>query len=221
MRVSVVGRIFPIGLAILSLAGAASAGRIQGSVTLTGPTGPANAELNPYAGTLGSVPKQEPTGTAVEDVVIYIEDDHILPAAKPRTFRMAQKGQRFEPRVLAIPVGSTVEFPNSDPVFHNVFSYSRTRRFDLGRYGKGQSKGVQFDRAGLVKVFCEIHSDMSAFIRVVDGPLVTQPAADGSFTLGELPPGTYQVVVWHPDRGERRIPVTVEADRPTQLDLAL
>lgn len=221
MRMIAPGRIFLLLMAILVPGSVAWGGTIEGTVTLVGGSGPARAELNPYAGTLGNVPKGDPQGSAVQDVVIYIEDDHALPAAPPRTFRMAQKGQRFEPRVLAIPVGSEVEFPNFDPVFHNVFSYSRTRRFDLGRYGRGHSKSVVFERAGLVKVFCEIHSDMAAFIRIVDGPLVTQPAADGSFTLGSLPPGQYNVVVWHPDRGERKVPVVVDADTPTRLDLAL
>lgn len=111
--------------------------------------------------------------------------------------RMDQRNETFVPHVLAIRTGTTVEFPNSDRVYHNVFSLSRTRRFDLGRYAVGRSKSVRFDRPGVVRVFCDIHSHMSAFILVFAHRYfdVTQP--DGTYQLPPVPPGTYTVAGWY------------------------
>jgi fermentation-respiration switch protein FrsA (DUF1100 family) len=99
--------------------------------------------------------------------------------------------------VLAIRTGTIVDFPNSDRVYHNVFSLSVTRRFDLGRYAAGRSKAVRFDRPGVVRVFCDIHSHMNAFIVVFAHRYfdVTQP--DGSYQLPPVPPGTYTVAGWY------------------------
>jgi hypothetical protein len=110
--------------------------------------------------------------------------------------------------VLPIPVGSTVEFPNLDPIFHNVFSLSATRTFDLGRYPKGESKSVTFDQAGVVPVFCHIHSDMSAVIIVLEHSYFTVPGADHRYRIGDIPPGSYTLVAWH----ERAKPVETEVD---------
>ena len=96
---------------------------------------------------------------------------------------MDQRNETFVPHVLAVRTGTIVDFPNSDRIYHNVFSLSPTRRFDLGRYAVGRSKAVRFDRPGVVRVFCDIHSHMSAFILVFSHRYfaVTQP--DGTFQL--------------------------------------
>ena len=111
--------------------------------------------------------------------------------------RIDQRNESFVPHVLAIVAGTTVDFPNSDLTYHNVFSLSRAKSFDLGRYAVGKSKSVRFDRPGIVRVFCEIHSHMSAFILVFAHRYfaVTQP--DGSFRLPDIPPGTYSLFVWN------------------------
>lgn len=93
--------------------------------------------------------------------------------------------------------GTTVEFPNSDKTFHNVFSLSRVTRFDLGRYAAGRSKSVRFDRPGVVRVFCDIHSHMNAFILVFSHPFFAVTAPDGRFTIDRVPPGTYTLVGWY------------------------
>jgi len=116
--------------------------------------------------------------------------------------RMDQVDQTFVPHVLAIAVGTTVDFPNSDVTFHNVFSLSKTRSFDLGRYSRGHSKAVRFDRPGVVQVFCDIHSHMSAYILVFAHRFFAVTDDAGRYAIGGVPPGSYTLTVWH--EGEAR-----------------
>ena len=124
--------------------------------------------------------------------------------------RMDQRGEQFVPRVLAMTVGTTVEFPNSDTKFHNVFSFSRARPFDLGRYPPGHTGALQFDRPGIVQVFCDIHSHMRGYILVFSHPFFAVTDDDGRYTIGAIPSGTYTLMIWselgHAD--PRRITVT-------------
>jgi hypothetical protein len=110
---------------------------------------------------------------------------------------MDQKNETFVPHVLAITVGTTVDFPNSDDKYHNVFSLRGPRPFDLGRYAAGRSKSVRFDRPGIVRVFCEIHSHMSAFILVFNHRYFAVTAADGRYQIGRVPAGRYTLVAWN------------------------
>jgi plastocyanin len=107
-----------------------------------------------------------------------------------------QKNEAFYPYVLAVQAGTTVSFPNNDRTYHNVFSLSKAKRFDLGRYPRGQVKTVTFDRPGVVRVFCDIHSHMSAFILVFTHPFFTTSDVDGRYRIPGLPPGTYTLAVW-------------------------
>lgn len=115
---------------------------------------------------------------------------------EPRA-RLDQRNETFVPRVLAIVAGTTVDFPNSDVTYHNVFSFSRTRSFDLGRYAAGRSRSVRFDRPGIVRVFCDIHSHMSAYILVFAHRYFAVTDDDGNYRMPDVPPGTYTVVAWH------------------------
>ena len=108
-----------------------------------------------------------------------------------------QRRETFIPGVLAIVAGTSVQFPNNDNTYHNVFSLSRAKSFDLGRYPRGQSKTVRFDRPGIVRVFCEIHSHMSASILVFAHRYFAVTADDGSYRLPPVPPGTYTVMAWN------------------------
>lgn len=130
--------------------------------------------------------------------------------------RMDQRDEAFVPHVLAITAGTTVDFPNSDPVFHNVFSLSRTRPFDLGRYAAGKSKSVRFDRPGVVQVFCEIHSHMSAYILVFAHRFFAVTDEDGGYRIDGVPPGTYTLAAWYEGsvRETRSVAVTGDADVP-------
>lgn len=134
---------------------------------------------------------------------------------------MDQRRETFVPRLLAITTGTVVDFPNSDLTYHNVFSLSRARRFDLGRYAAGKSKSVRFDRPGIVRVFCDIHSHMSAFVVVFNHPYFRVTDADGHYRIDNVPPGTYTIVGWY--EGEARVQrtVTVAPGAVTELNLVV
>ena len=122
---------------------------------------------------------------------------------------MDQRGERFIPHVLAITTGTIVDFPNSDHIYHNVFSLSRAKSFDLGRYAAGRSKPVRFDRPGIVRVFCDIHSHMNAFILVFGHPFFSLTDAGGRYRIDNAPPGTYTLVAWNEGIASETRSVTV------------
>jgi plastocyanin len=115
---------------------------------------------------------------------------------EPRA-RLDQRGEAFVPHVLAIVAGTTVDFPNNDKTYHNVFSLSPLKPFDLGRYAVGRSKSVRFDRPGIIRVFCDIHSHMSAFILVFAHRYFSVTDDEGRYRLENVPPGTYNVIAWN------------------------
>ena len=134
---------------------------------------------------------------------------------------MNQKNEAFAPRVLAITTGTTVDFPNGDRIYHNVFSLSKPTPFDLGRYAAGRSKSVRFDRPGIIRVFCEIHSHMSAFILVFSHPFFTMTDADGRYRLDNVPPGTYPLVAWNEGVSSEPATVTVPSGGTVELDMTV
>lgn len=120
-----------------------------------------------------------------------------------------QQGARFDPDLIAIPTGSTVQFPNFDPIFHNVFSLSKAQKFDLGYFPQGQSRSVKFNNAGIVQVYCHIHANMYAAIVVTDSPWFMKPSSDGGFSFPEVPPGRYRLTAWHKIAGYHKVDVVV------------
>lgn len=147
----------------------------------------------------GRVVVTEARGRMASDLgnaVVYLEG-RSLRGTGPGSVEMATDGRQFRPRVLVVPVGTTVRFTNLDPFNHNVFSLSEPNAFDLGLYGRGEVRSRRFTRAGLVRVYCNIHSQMSAFVVVRDNPWYAQPGADGSYTIDGVPPGRYVLHVWH------------------------
>jgi plastocyanin len=140
---------------------------------------------------------------------------------EPARATMDQRNETFVPHVLAITAGTTVEFPNSDRTYHNVFSLSKPRTFDLGRYAAGKSKSVRFDRPGIVRVFCDIHSHMNAFILVFSHPYFAMTDTENRYRIPGVPTGSYTVVVWNEGmiRESRRIAVPVSADVEVNFSL--
>jgi plastocyanin len=124
------------------------------------------------------------------------------PAAAGKHVVMLQKDKMFSPHVLAIQAGSLVDFPNADPIFHNAFSSYNGQIFDIGLYPPGTSRSVRFARPGVVRVFCNIHASMSALIVVVASPFFATTKPDGTFKFGEVPPGQYNLTVFHERAGE-------------------
>jgi len=146
--------------------------------------------------------------------VVYLESAPALafPEVDRQRMSMDQRNETFVPRVLAITVGTTVDFPNSDGVYHNVFSLSGAKRFDLGRYPAGRSRSVRFDRPGIVRVFCEIHSHMSAFILVFNHRYFAVTGTDGRYQINRVPAGRYTLVAWHEGSIRESRPVVVPDD---------
>ncbi len=167
---------------------------------------------------LGSDPDLDPLGYELRHVVIYLEGQ--LPC-KAETATMEQRNRRFAPELLAIAAGSTVSFPNYDPIFHNVFSFSKPRNFDLGNYPKGQTRTVLFARPGIVLVNCRLHPNMAAAILVAPNNWHANSDAAGRFVLRDVPAGHYTAVAWHKAAGFFRQPVTLLSGRDAHLEFAI
>lgn len=155
----------------------------------------------------------------------------VRPAGGPRSgqrlagpFVMAQRDMQFQPFVLIVPAGAEVSFPNLDPFRHHVYSFSKAKTFEIKLYGKDETRKVRFERAGVVGVGCNIHDDMSAFIRVVDTPHVAKSAAGGVALVRDLPAGPATLVVWHPHLkapgGELTRQVTIPESGTLRIGLA-
>jgi plastocyanin len=164
---------------------------------------------------LGSDPQTDPLATERARVVIYLEGE--LPS-KSISVTLEQKNRRFVPETIVVPAGSTVSFPNRDPIFHNVFSLSKVTSFDLGNYPKDQTRTVRFAKPGIVFVGCRLHANMGAVIVVSPNQWSTLADGTGKFTLADVPPGTYTAVAWHKTAGFFRKTVKIEENKTTQLE---
>ena len=139
----------------------------------------------------------------VSDSVIYFRPSTSAAAPKPGRHTMYTRNKAFDPALLVVQQGSTVAFPNSDPILHNVYSNSPGQEFDFGFYGEGETREQVFNRPGLVLVSCNVHHVMAANVLVLDTPYFTRPDASGHFELRNLPSGLGELVFWHP-RGSAR-----------------
>ena len=184
---------------VLALPAAAGAGSITGKVEL--------------------VDKGGRKATDLSDVVVYVEGARVKP--KPATATVVMKGKAFNPHVVVVPVGGTVQFPNEDPIFHNAFSVSGDNRFDMELYKRPKVGSFTFQHPGVVKVYCNIHPQMSAVIVVRDNPLFTKAAVDGTFTIENVPAGKYVVKAWHERGGEAGSEVTVTETGTAQARFTL
>ena len=178
----------------------------------------ARRPTNAYGRTVGT-PKLA-SESERRHVVIYLRDTKPQPVT-PMRVEIRQRDENFIPRVVAVTVGSEVEFPNDDPIYHNVFSLSRAKNFDLGRYPRGETRSVRFDKPGIVKVFCQIHSHMTSTVMVFDHPWFAVPAPDGRFELPAMPAGERLITAWHERLGDTTLKLRVEAGRPVTADFVL
>jgi plastocyanin len=195
-------------------------GAIAGRVELRRVASP--AERRPTVAELGTPAAALDLSDRLKSVV-YLESAPRGAFEQVETPRavLDQRGERFVPHVLAITTGTIVDFPNSDRIYHNVFSLSKTRQFDLGRYAAGHSKPVRFDRAGVVRVFCEIHSHMNAFILVFSHPFYSLTDNDGRYRIDNVPPGAYNVIAWNEGVSSEARPVVVPDGGVGELDFTL
>jgi plastocyanin len=148
---------------------------------------------------LGTDPETDPLAAERAKVVVYIEGPG--PAGEPVTAKMEQQNRRFVQETVVVPVGSKVSFPNLDAIFHNVFSLSKPKSFDLGNYPKGETRTVTFSQPGIVYVNCHLHPNMTAAIVVTPNGWSARVDRDGHFTIDNVPPGKYTVVAWHKTAG--------------------
>src|SRR6185295_19420067 len=154
--------------------------------------------------------------------VVYAEGAGAPPPhGEPARATVAQHHYQFEPGLLAVRRGSVVTFPNLDDEYHSVFSYSKAKRFDLGRYRKDEAPAeLTFDEPGVVKLYCEIHDHMRGTILVLDTPYFAKTAADGAYRLDGVPPGRWVVKAWTEDGSVREQPVDVADGPPVRVDFA-
>lgn len=171
---------------------------LEGQVTLPAPKGAA-ASAARYQQKAGTVEPPEPPAA-----VVFLETSKSNgPPTVARAYRVEQKGYQFGPGLLPIPKGAAVEFPNRDDDYHHVFSYSKTKEFDIGRYRKTeQPPPVKFDKPGVVKIGCEIHDHMRGTILVLDTPYFVKTDSQGKYklTIEALPPGHYVLKAWINER---------------------
>lgn len=152
--------------------------------------------------------------------VVWFEPASGAEAGEAVAGEIVTRGKDFEPKVLAVPRGSRIEFPNRDPILHNVFSVSSGNAFDLGFVRRGESGAAAFSEPGVVRIFCNVHQDMVAHVVVLDTPWYTRPTEDGTFRLEDLPPGPGRLHVWH-ERAEARVLDVEPGDSPVEARLEI
>ena len=218
-----------IVVALLTLAGSVSGADVRGIITIQRKLTPRN--VTPAAGlyqrgspvALESDTHENALDYERSHVVVYLEGGsgsagtEPMPA-KPTTMEMQQQNRRFSPDLVVIPAGASVSFPNFDPIFHNVFSLSKAKSFDLGNYSKGQTKMVTFPKPGIVAVYCHLHPNMTGTIIVIPNRWGVRVDASGQYTLPNVPPGKYTVVAWHKTGGTFRKTIEVTAGHDAEAN---
>ena len=194
-------------------------GTIRGRVEVRRPSTP--PERRPNVADLGAHVAQSDVSDRLTSVVYFDSAPRTAAAPVPGHAVLDQRDERFVPHVLAVTTGTVVDFPNSDRIYHNVFSLSKTRPFDLGRYAAGRSKAIKFDRPGIVRVFCDIHSHMNAFILVFNHSFFALTDAEGRYRIDNVPPGSYNLVAWNEGVSSGPQPVVVSEGGEAELDFAL
>jgi plastocyanin len=194
-------------------------GAIRGRVELR--QSPPDQEPRPNVADLGMHTGHGPTDRRRSVVYLDPGPRAAFDAPDEPHARMDQRNETFIPHVLAIMAGSTVDFPNNDRTYHNVFSLSKTKSFDLGRYAAGRSKSIRFDKPGIVRVFCDIHSHMKAYILVFSHPYFAVTDEQGRYRIDGVPPGTYTVVAWNEAMELQSRRVTVPESGDVDVDFLL
>lgn len=203
-------------LAAACVADGQTAGTITGVVPL--PRKPAGRiAVEKYTGSISGKVANPPARVAG----VWIEGPDCKAEAAPSKVVMEQRGYQFGGSLLVVAPGTTVAFPNRDPDYHNIFSLSRTKRFDLGRYKQDEAPppAVTFDKQGMVRLQCEIHDHMNATILVVDSRFRTLTDGNGRFSLAGVSPGTYTLHAQLDEKTRWSAPVTVAAGKTTTADL--
>jgi plastocyanin len=190
-----------LAIACALLAGPAAAGDVRVTVSVLTP--------------------EKTTAPGAGAVVWVVDAEAAKHAAASAKARIASKSKRFDPHVAVVPTGGTVQFPNLDGIYHNVFSLSEKARFDLGLYRNGASRAMTFENPGLVMIYCNIHPQMAAVLVVIDGGIWSQAGEDGTAVLPRVPAGKTTVRVWDERGGEFTGVVDVPASGTVPLAVTL
>ena len=189
------------------------------------------AQAGKIAGTVKAKGLRTPS-----DILVYLAKGPTLSVDLSQAkFVMDQQNLTFIPHVLPVPVGATVYFPNNDQVDHNVFSLSRTKKFNLGSYKPGEIKTVSFDKPGIVELRCDVHAEMLAYIMVMKNPYLAITDGQGRFEIPDpiymdhysikgipnLPPGKYFIKTWHEKLKTRKVPVVVKGEKNVSMNIEL
>jgi plastocyanin len=193
----------------------APTGVIEGTVTLEPPPPPRRSATR-YPG--GQAETHQ-----IQQLPAFVYIVGSVPGAPDSSGRleMTQRDTTFVPPVVAVPAGGTVAFPNGDPFFHNVFSYSSAQRFDLGRYPQGESKSVTFTEPGIVEIFCEVHEFMRGAVVVTESPFHALVGEGGRFRIDGVPEGEYTLAFWHPDHQPHEQRVSIGAGDTARVEVEL
>lgn len=198
-------------------------GTLMGKLTVTAPARKApaaNTTTDEYGNSQTSETASPPT--LPEEVVIYLKKVPGKYTAPKKHVQLDQKFLQFTTRVLPVLKGTTVDFTNNDPVYHNVFTNSQLNKFDLGRKKKGETVSVKMTQSEVpVKVYCEVHAAMKAFILVLDNPFFAKVGPGQTFRIGGIPPGTYTMVAWHDYWEPVEQKVTIKKGKTTEADVTL
>ncbi|HEY5056964.1 MAG TPA: carboxypeptidase regulatory-like domain-containing protein [Acidobacteriaceae bacterium] len=214
-------------LAIAVLAASAHAQDVTGTIiikkrlTKRNVTAPVSIYQRGAVVSLGKDAGQDPLAYELAHVVVYLEgpgEAHSAKAPQSPAFTMQQVDRRFSPDLLVVPAGAAVSFPNMDPIFHNVFSLSKPKSFDLGSYDKGKTRTVDFPKPGLVYVYCRLHPNMEATIVVTPNRWYARPDAQGQYRIPNVPPGKYTLVAWHKAAGYFRKQIVIDPSHGASAD---
>jgi len=198
---------------------ATGAGTITGQVHVVSRPSRRLATAGVYPGRIVGVPSARDT-SELDNVVVFVNMQPRVDSP-PTRVSIRQTNEEFVPHLVAVTAGSTVDFPNDDLIFHNVFSLSRGATFDLGRYPRSSSKSRTFASPGIIKVFCHLHSHMSALVRVFSHPYFVIPDRDGRFAIRGVPAGRHEVTAWHERAGELTHAVALESGGSAELSFSL
>lgn len=192
------------------------------SASIVGSLFAVSAAAGPVSGRVEILEKGGTKRPVVTEVLVYLEGakGEIPASMRSKVATLASHDKSFEPHVEVVPVGSTMSFPNLDDIMHNVFSLSKGNRFDLGLYKDGAKKDYVFQSPGLVRIYCNIHPQMSAFVYVMAHPYFAMASRDGSFRIDDVPAGNYTLAAWS-EEGEARQRVTVTESGASGLTLSL
>src|SRR3984957_4858211 len=198
---------------------------IKKRLTRPSVTAPVSVYQRGTAVKLGADAEQDPIAYERSRVVVYLEgagpatSDATAPAET--TEQVEQLDRRFVPDLVVVPVGSSVSFPNMDPIFHNIYSLSKSKTFDLGSYDKGETRKVSFPKPGIVEVYCHLHPNMAATVMVTPNRWYARPDRSGQFRIHGIPPGQYTPVAWHKSAGFYRKSIVIEEGHGQSVDFLI